>query len=164
VHPRGSMCSSAPDLASLMRWAPALPRVPWLQALHSREESSGAAMCSSAPDHAIQSRWAPELPRAPGLASPRGEARCCHVPHGLQWAMDHKNKERPSYLRHAAGLTCVQSTIVCYRGPCKACGLAATVRFNSGTQAQLTIPGHGYSGDMTQQDGPTALTTFSIAG
>jgi hypothetical protein len=40
---------------------------------------------------------------------------------------------------------------------------AATVRFNSATQVQLTTPGHCYSGDTTQQDGTTALTMFSVA-
>jgi hypothetical protein len=30
--------------------------------------------------------------------------------------------------------------------------------------AQLITPGHGYSGDMTRQDGTTVLTIFNIAG
>jgi hypothetical protein len=140
-------CSSASDLTSLPRWAPVLPRVSWLWALPPREESFGAATCSSAPDLASLSRWAPALPRGPGLASPRGELWCCHVPYSPpppQRAVDHRNKKRPSCLRHAAGLACVQSTIACYRGACKACGNTATVRFNSATQAQLTTPGHGY--------------------
>jgi hypothetical protein len=157
-------CSSALDLASPPRWALALPRVPWLRTLPPREENSGAATCSSAPDLTSLSRWAPVLPRGPHLASPRGELRCCHVPHSPQRAVDHRNKERPNCLRHAAGLACVQSTVTCYRGACKAYGQAATVRFNSATQTQLTTLGHGYSGDTTQQDGTTALTMFSIAG
>jgi hypothetical protein len=156
--------SSAPDLASLPRWAPALPCVSWLRALPPREESSGTATCFSAPDLASLSRWAPTLPRGSGLASPRGELQCCHVLRGPQRAMDHRNKERPSCPRHAAELACVQSTVACYRGACKACGHAATVRFNSATQAQLTTPGYGYSGDTTRQDGTTALTMFNIAG
>jgi hypothetical protein len=119
-------CSSAPDLASLLRWAPALPRVPWHWALPPRKESSGAATCSSAPDLASLPRWVPALPRGPDLASPWGELRGCHVPHGLQRAMEHRNKERPSCPRHATGLACVQSTIACYRGAYKACGLVAT--------------------------------------
>jgi hypothetical protein len=86
-------CSSAPDLAFLPRWAPALSRVPWLWALPSREECSSAVTCSSAPNLASLPRWAPTLPRGPGLASPRGELRCCHVPHDPQWAVDHTNKE-----------------------------------------------------------------------
>jgi hypothetical protein len=157
-------CSSARDLASLLRWAPALPHVPWLWALPPREESSGAATCSSAPDLASLPRWAPAMSRGPGLASPRGELWCYHVPHGPQPAVDHRNKERSSCPRHAAGLACVQSMVVCYRGDYKACGQAATVRFNSVAQAQLTTPGRGYSGDMTQQDDTTMLTMFSIAG
>jgi hypothetical protein len=138
--------------------------VPWLQALTPREESSDVAMCSSALNLTSLSRWALALPRGPGLASPRGELQCCHIPHGSQRAMDHRNKERSSCPRHAAGLACVQSTVACYRGACKACGHVAIVRFNSAMQAQLTIPEHGYSGDMIQQDGTTALTMFSIAG
>jgi hypothetical protein len=74
--------SSAPDLASLSRWALALPRVPWLRALPPREESSGAAMCSLASDLASLPRWAPTLSHGPGLTNPRGKLRCCHVPHG----------------------------------------------------------------------------------
>jgi hypothetical protein len=157
-------CSSAPGLASLPRWAPAQPRVPWLWALPPREESSGAATCSSAPDLASLPRWAPTLPRGPGLTSPRGELWCHHVPHDPQRAVDHRNKERSSCPRHAAGLACVQSTVAWYRGACKACGYTATVRFNSATHAQLTTPGHGYNSDTTRQDGTTALTMFSIAG
>jgi hypothetical protein len=41
------------------------------------------------------------------------------------------------------------------------CGQAGTVRFNSATQAQLTTPGHGYSGDTTQRDGTTGRARFS---
>jgi hypothetical protein len=127
--------SSALNLTSLSRWAPALPRVTWLQALPPQEESSGAAMCSSAPNLASLPMWTPALPRGPDLASPRGELRYCHVPHGPQQVVDHRNKEGPSCPRHAAGLVCVQSTVACYRGDYKVCGHAATVRFNSATQA-----------------------------
>jgi hypothetical protein len=147
--------SSAPDLASLPRWAPALPHVPWLRALPPREESSSTTMCSSAPDLTSLPRWAPALPRGPSLASRRGELRCCHVPHGPQRVVDHRNKEGPSCPRHAAGLVCVQSTVACYRGACKTCGQTDTVRFNSATQTQLTTPRHGYNGDTTRQDGTT---------
>jgi hypothetical protein len=126
------MRSSAPDLALLA------------------EVGSGAATCSSAPDLASLPRWAPTLPHGPGFASPRGELRCCHIPHGPQWAVDHRNKEGPSCPRHAAGLTCVQSTVACYQGAYKMCGQGATVWFSSATQAQLTTPRHGYSGDMTR--------------
>jgi hypothetical protein len=143
-------CSSTLDLASLPRWAPALPRVPWLRALPPREESSGAATCSSAPDLTSLSRWASALSCGPGLTSLRGEHRCCHVLYDPQWAVYHRNKERPSCLRHAAGLACVQSTVTCYRGACKACGHATTVQFNNAMQAQLTTPGHGYGGDTTR--------------
>jgi hypothetical protein len=149
-------CSSAPDLTSLLRWAPTLPRIPWLRALPPREESSGATTCSSAPDLASLPRWAPVLPRGPNLASSRGELWCCHVPHGPQRAVDHRNKERPSCLRHIAGLTCVQSTVACYQGACKACEYAATVRFNSATHAQLTNRNSpaSYSSLIFRSDGP----------
>jgi hypothetical protein len=138
-------CSSALDLASLLRWAPALPRVPWLRALPPRDESSSAATCSSTPDLVSLSRWAPALPHGVGLAFPRGELQCCHVPHGAQRAVEHRNKEGPNCPRHAAGFACVQSTVVCYRGARKACGHAAIVRFNCATQSQLTTPRHGYN-------------------
>jgi hypothetical protein len=156
--------SSSPDLTSLPRWAPTLPRVPSLWALPPREESSDTGTCSSAPDLASLSRSAPALPRGPGRTSPRGELRCFHIPHGPQRAVDRRNKERPSCPRHAAGLTYVQSTVACYRGVCKACGQIAIVRFNSARQAQLTTPEHRYSGDTTQQNDTTALTMVSIAG
>jgi hypothetical protein len=38
---------------------------------------------------------------------------------------------------------------------------AAIMRFYSATTAQLTTPGHDYSGDMTRQDGTTVLAMFS---
>jgi hypothetical protein len=160
-----------------------LPHVPWprasspcrvkLQRCHvflssgprlPAEVGSGPATCSSALDLASLPRWAPALPRGPGLAYSRGELWRCHVPHSPQWAVDHRNKEGPSCPRHAAGLACVQSTVMCYRGAYKACGQAATVRFNRAMHAQLTTSGHEYSGDTTRQDGTTALTMFSVAG
>jgi hypothetical protein len=119
--------SSASDLTFLSRWVSALPRVPWLRALPPLEEGSDATTCSSAPDLASLPRWAPVLPHGPGLASSRGVLQCCHVPHGPQCAVDHRNKEGPSCPRHTAGLACVQSTVACYQGACKACRHAATV-------------------------------------
>jgi hypothetical protein len=126
-------CSSALDLTLPVEVGSGTATCPWLRALPPREESSGAATCSSAPDLASLSRWAPVLPRGPGLASSREELWCCHVPHGPQRDVDHRNKERPNYLRHAAGLVCVQNTITCYRGACKTCGQTAIVQFNSAT-------------------------------
>jgi hypothetical protein len=143
-----AMRSSALDLASLSRWAPALPRVTWLRAMSPQEESSGAVTCSSALNLASLSRWATVLSRTPRP----------------QRAVDHKNKEGSNCPRHTAGLACVQSMVACYRGACKACGHAATVRFNSATQSQLITLGHGYSGDTTRQDGTTALTMSNTAG
>jgi hypothetical protein len=40
---------------------------------------------------------------------------------------------------------------------------AATVRLYSAASAQLTYPGHDYSGDMTRQDGTTGRAMFSAA-
>jgi hypothetical protein len=40
---------------------------------------------------------------------------------------------------------------------------AATVRLHSAASAKLTTSGHGYSGDMTQQDGTTGRVMFSAA-
>jgi hypothetical protein len=40
----------------------------------------------------------------------------------------------------------------------------STVRLYSAASAQLTTPKHGYSGDMTRQDGTTALAMFNTAG
>jgi hypothetical protein len=128
------------------RRAPALPRVPQLRT--SPPCRGGLRRCHVATGH----------------ASPRGELRCCHVPHGPQRTMEHMNKERHNCLRHAARLSCVQSMALCYRGACKACGHVAIVWFNSATQSQLTTSGHNYSGDTTRQYGTTALTMFSITG
>jgi hypothetical protein len=50
-------------------------------------------------------------PMAPGSASPRGELRCCHVPHGSQRAVDYMNKERSSCPRHTARLACFQGLL-----------------------------------------------------
>jgi hypothetical protein len=69
--------------------------------------------------------------------------------------VDHKNKEGSNCPKYAAELICVQSTVVCYRGACKACRQTVTVQFNSATHAQLTISGYGYSGDTIRQDGTT---------
>jgi hypothetical protein len=73
-------CSSTSNLASLLRWAPALSCVPWLRALPPQEESSGVATCFSAPNLTFLPRWVSALPRGPGLACPSGELRCCHIP------------------------------------------------------------------------------------
>jgi hypothetical protein len=39
---------------------------------------------------------------------------------------------------------------------------ASTVRLYSAVSAQLTTPGHGYSGDMTRQDGTTGRVMFNV--
>jgi hypothetical protein len=163
VSSGAATCPMAPGSASLrgelrcyhifLSYGPRLPT----------EVGSDAATCYSALDLVSLPRWAPALPRGPGLASPRGELRCCHVLHDPQRAVDHRNKEGSSCPRHATGLTCVQNTVTCYRGTCKSCGQDATVRFNSGTYAQLTTPRHGYNGDTTRQDDTTGRARFSAA-
>jgi hypothetical protein len=166
MHPRATTQAVALDHTSLHRWAPALPHVPQLRAsppcrggFWRCHVSHGFGLC-------LPERRAPALPRVSQLQTLppcRGGLRRCHVvrprlperrapvlPHTSrpQRVVDHRNKRRPSCPRHAAGLACVQSTVACYRGACKACGQTATTRFNSATQAQLTTPGHCYSGDM----------------
>jgi hypothetical protein len=69
------------------------------------EVSSGAATC----------------PTAQGSAFLRGELRCCHVSHGPQWVVDHRNKEMLSCHMHAGRLTCFQGTLVHCRSACKMC-------------------------------------------
>jgi hypothetical protein len=95
MHPRAATCPVTLDLASLLRWAPTLPHVPRLwttppcrgglrcrHVFHSfrprllAEVGSGAAMC----------------PTALGSTSSTGELWCYHVSHGLQRAVDHRNK------------------------------------------------------------------------
>jgi hypothetical protein len=60
-------CSLALDLTSLPRWALALPRVSWLPALPSREESFGAATYPT-PQRAVDHRNK-ERPSCPRHAS-----------------------------------------------------------------------------------------------
>jgi hypothetical protein len=100
-------CPTTPDLASLPRRAPALPRIPqlqtsllyrgWLQCFHV---SHGSGLCF--PD--VRALMLPRLPQP-------------------QRAMDHMNKEMLSCSRHVARLTCFQGTFVCYRSTCKTCML-----------------------------------------
>jgi hypothetical protein len=75
-------CPMARDLASQLRWAPALPRAPWLQTSPPgsgglqrchvsygsgprlpAEVSSNAAMCPMAPNLTSRLRWSQALPR-----------------------------------------------------------------------------------------------------
>jgi hypothetical protein len=196
VGSRAATCPTAPDLTSLLRWAPALPRASppcWVELRRCHMFLSFGARLSTK----VGSDAATCL-MAPGSASSRGELRHCnmflssgprlpaevgsdaatwHWPRLLErrapvlprtpWpqrAVNHMNKERSSYPRHATRLACIQSTTACYRDACKTCGQTGTVQFNSATQVQLTTLRHGYSGDTTRQDGTTALTIFSIAG
>jgi hypothetical protein len=66
-------CPMALDLASRLRWAPVLPRVPWLQIPPSTEVTSSAATCHMALDITSRLRCAPTLPRVLWLwTSPPG--------------------------------------------------------------------------------------------
>jgi hypothetical protein len=106
-----TMCPATPDHASLLWWAPALPRVlrlqtlpPWRGELRCYHVSHGSGLC-------LPERGAPMLSRVP---RPRR-------------AVDHRNKERLNCPRHAARLACFQGTLVRYRGACKTCVHTATV-------------------------------------
>jgi hypothetical protein len=71
--------------------------------------SSGAATCrlgSSTRLLAQGSSGAATYPKTSGSVSPRGELRCCHIPHHPQRAVDHRNKERLSCPSHVASLAC----------------------------------------------------------
>jgi hypothetical protein len=81
-------CSSAPDLTSLPRWAPALPRVPWLRALsplcrhpedrvssHTSSKSRQGAMLASMHYH-VSCSFGPHLPAAVGF----GATTCLAAP------------------------------------------------------------------------------------
>jgi hypothetical protein len=164
VSSDAATCFSAPDLASLSRWVPALPHVPLLQAMPPRDESFGVATCSSILDLTSLSMWAWALPRGPGLASPRGKLRCCHVPHGPSGLLTTRIKKALAASGMQLGSHVSKAWSRVTKAAAKACGHAATVQFNSATHAQLTTPRHRYSGDTTRHDGTIALTIFSIAG
>jgi hypothetical protein len=91
MYSRGVTCPAAPDPASLLRWAPALPRVLqfWasplcrreLQRCHvscnsgphlSVEEGSDTAVCSTASDPASLMGRVPTLPRVPRFSVSHG--------------------------------------------------------------------------------------------
>jgi hypothetical protein len=122
-----AMCPSAPDLASLPRWAPELSsarrRGPglwdtwrrWSLPLPVGELQRCHVSLSSRPHFPTEvGSGASTCPMAPTFASPRGELRCNHIFHGPQWATDHRNKKRLSCPRHAARLICFQSMFVLY--------------------------------------------------
>jgi hypothetical protein len=146
VDSGATTCPAASDLASLLRRASTLPRVSQLRTslpcwggLWRFHVSHGSGLCFS------EGR-APVLPRLPRPPA----------------AMDHRNKERLSYPRHAARLTCFQGMFVRYRSACKTCML---LQCDSTVQppTQLTTPGHGYNGNTTRQEGTTVMAMFSTA-
>jgi hypothetical protein len=107
MHPRTATCCVAPNLASLPRWAPALPHVLQLRTsppcwgglrcchvsngLEPRlpaQEGSSADTCPVAPGLTSLSRRAPTLPRVPQLRTPPscgGGLWRCHVSHNFLW-------------------------------------------------------------------------------
>jgi hypothetical protein len=122
-------CPTALDPASLLKRALTLPHVPWLWTL---PPCLGGLQCChvfrcSGP--CLLLGRASALPHAPQLRSLSpysGRLERCHVSHGSQCAMGLRNKERPSWSRHAARLACFQGTLARYRGACKTCGQAAS--------------------------------------
>jgi hypothetical protein len=140
-----SMCLVAPDLASLLRCAPALPRVPQLR--------------TSLPCRGGLRRF--HMSHGSGLCLPEGESSGATTSLRLLQAVENRNKERLSCPRHAAKLACFQGTLACYQGVYKTCGHVTIVWFNSATPAQLTTHGHGYIADTTRQYGTMALAMFS---
>jgi hypothetical protein len=137
------------------------------------QECSGAATCPATSDPVSLLRRAPSLSRVSWLRTPppySGGVRRCHVSRGSQRATCLWNKERHSWPRYVARLTCFQVTLARYQVTCKTCEQATsiwparhanmTLQYNAG---QLTTPGHDYSDDATQQDDTTSLTVFSIA-
>jgi hypothetical protein len=61
------MCPGAPDPASLLERAPALPRVPWLQTCLPIGEGSGASTCPKILNPTSLLGRAPVLSRVPQL-------------------------------------------------------------------------------------------------
>jgi hypothetical protein len=111
-------CPTTPDLASLLRWASALPRVPqlrtlppWWGELRCCHVSHGSGLC-------IPERGAPVLSRVPQLgALPSwegsfGASTCLTAPGGL-WSTGIKEC--------LVTLVCFQGTLVRYRSACKTC-------------------------------------------
>jgi hypothetical protein len=117
VHPRAATYAVVSDHTSLQRWAPAPLCVP-------RPRTSPPCCEELRRCHVFLSfgpRFPAEMgsgaftcPMAPGSASPRGEFRCYHISHGLQQAMDHRNKERLTCPRHTGRLACFQGMFVRY--------------------------------------------------
>jgi hypothetical protein len=110
-------CPMAADLASLLRRALALPRVPWHRPRRPAWEGFGAAMCLTALDPASLLGRVLTLPCTPRLQTPppwSGGLRRCHVFCGSLWAVDLKNKERLSWPTYAANLACFHGTPACF--------------------------------------------------
>jgi hypothetical protein len=115
---------TAPDPASLMRWASALPCALWLQTILPcqsglwcchvssgsgphlpAEVGSGAATCLEPSDLASQLGWAPVSSCILRLwtSPPCWEGLWhCHVSYNSQWVVGFMNKERHSRLTYAA--------------------------------------------------------------
>jgi hypothetical protein len=117
-------CPSAPDLASLSRWALVLPRVPQprISSAYWGELRRCHVSHSSGPYILVEvSSAAATCPTTRGSAFLRGEVRCCHVSPGPRRAVDHMNKKSLSCPIHAVRLACFQGTLLRYRSACKTC-------------------------------------------
>jgi hypothetical protein len=77
---------------------------------------------------------------APGSASLRGELRCYHVSHNPQRAVDHGNKERLSYPRHTARLTCSKARSCITEAPARHAG-----RYNAVLQCNDSPTDHSWT-------------------
>jgi hypothetical protein len=128
------------------------------------EVSSGVAMC-------------PRALRSAFLGG-GGELRCCHVSHGSglclpergapllpcvtwpRWTVDHRNKKGLAALGTQLGSHVSKARSCITKAPVDV--QAATVHPHSAASTQLTTPGHGYSGGMTQQVGIMGWAMFRV--
>jgi hypothetical protein len=93
---------------------PRAQTVPWLRPWHVSHSlylsflTDQSSVSLSSRHHSVVEVGsdASTYPIVLGSASPRGELRCCHVSHGHQRSVDHRNKERLSCPRHVARLMC----------------------------------------------------------
>jgi hypothetical protein len=106
VRPRTVTCPAAPDPASLLRRALALPRV---SRLRTPPPCSGGLWCCH-----VSHGFRPRLPAregscaamchmAPDPASLLGGLRCCHVPHGSGSRLPVRRGLRCCHVSHGSG-------------------------------------------------------------
>jgi hypothetical protein len=140
VVPCVATCPTAPDLTSILRWAPALPHVLQLWTLaprrgalrrchasrnsgphHPTVAGSVVATWPVAPDLASPLRRAPMLPCVPRYRTPPpcgGGFQHCHTSRGFLWAAGLKCKERLNWPRYVVRFACSQGAVACFKGTC----------------------------------------------